>query len=74
MIGMEIVRDRRDMIPAPEVRNKIMNICFRKGLLILPCGPTSLRFVPPLVIGKKEADIALDVFEQALNKVGKGRD
>jgi 4-aminobutyrate aminotransferase len=73
MIGMEIVKDRRSMKPAPDVRDRIMEVCFRKGLLILPCGPTSLRFVPPLVIGRKEADIALDIFEQALRKVGKGR-
>ncbi len=73
MIGMEIVKDRQSMKPAPDVRDRIMKVCFRKGLLILPCGPTSLRFVPPLVIGRKEAEIALDIFEQALRKVGKGR-
>lgn len=73
MIGMEIIKDGRSMKPAPDVRDKIMDVCFREGLLILPCGPTSLRFVPPLVIGRKEADIALDIFDQALRKVGKGR-
>jgi 4-aminobutyrate aminotransferase len=73
MIGMEIVTDKRTMEPAPRTRDRIVEACFRKGLLILPCGPTSLRFVPPLVIGKDEADTALDIFEDALRKVGKGR-
>ena len=71
MIGMEIVGDRRTMEPAPDVRNEIIQICFKKGLLILPCGPASLRFVPPLVIGGEEADTALQIFEEALHKVGK---
>ena len=73
MIGMEIVKDRRAMKPAPDVRDRIVEACFRKGLLVLPCGPTSLRFVPPLMIGREEADTALDIFEAATVKVGKGR-
>jgi 4-aminobutyrate aminotransferase len=73
MIGMEIVKNRRTTKPAPEVRDRIVEACFRKGLLVLPCGPTSLRFVPPLVIGREEADTALEILEGALSKVGKGR-
>ena len=73
MIGMEIVKDKRSMRPAPEIRDRIVQACFHRGLLILPCGPTSLRFVPPLVIGREEADIALEVFEEALRRAGKGR-
>ncbi|MFH1312151.1 MAG: aminotransferase class III-fold pyridoxal phosphate-dependent enzyme [Candidatus Eisenbacteria bacterium] len=73
MIGMEVVKDRRTMKPAPGVRDRIVEVCFRKGLLVLPCGPTSVRFVPPLVIGRQEADIALEIFGGALSKVGKGR-
>ena len=56
-----------------KTRDRIVEMCFRRGLLILPCGPTSLRFVPPLVIGKEEANEALDIFEDALRKIGKGR-
>jgi 4-aminobutyrate aminotransferase len=71
MIGMEIVKDKKSNVPAPGIREKIMRTCFRKGLLILPCGPTSLRFIPPLVIGKREADTALEIFEGALRKAGR---
>jgi 4-aminobutyrate aminotransferase len=73
MIGMEIVGDRRKMTPAPRTRDRIVDTCFRRGLLILPCGPTSLRFIPPLVIGKKEADVALEILEESLQEVEKGR-
>jgi 4-aminobutyrate aminotransferase len=73
MIGVEIVEDKTSMKPAPALRNKIVDACFYLGLLVLPCGPTALRLVPPLVIGREEADLALDIFEKALAKVGKGR-
>jgi 4-aminobutyrate aminotransferase len=73
MIGMEIVRDKKSMKPAPAVRDKIVETCFSLGLLILPCGPTSLRFIPPLVIGREEADIALAIFKKAVAVAEKGR-
>jgi 4-aminobutyrate aminotransferase len=73
MIGMEIVEDRASMKQAPALRTEIVNACFYAGLLVLPCGPASLRFVPPLVIGKREADLALDIFQKALSKIEKGR-
>ncbi len=69
MIGIEIVRDKKSGKPAPELRDRIVEACFWKGLLILPCGPTSLRFVPPLVIGRHEADEALNIFEDVVREV-----
>jgi len=73
MIGMEIVEDKTSMKPAPGLRNKIVDACFYLGLLVLPCGPSTLRFVPPLVIGREEADLALEFLQKALSKVEKGR-
>jgi 4-aminobutyrate aminotransferase len=73
MIGMEIVKDKKGMALAPDLRNVIVDACFHLGLLILPCGPSSVRFIPPLVIGKQEADQALEIFETALAKAEKGR-
>jgi 4-aminobutyrate aminotransferase len=73
MIGLEIVEDKTSMKPAPGVRDKIVDACFYLGLLVLPCGPSTLRLVPPLVIGREEADLALEFLQKALSKVGKGR-
>lgn len=73
MIGMEIVEDKTSMKPAPGLRHEIVDACFYLGLLVLPCGPSTLRFVPPLVIGREEADLALEFFQKALSKVEKGR-
>jgi len=67
MIGIEILRNKRSRKPYPALRDRIVEACFWKGLLILPCGPSSVRFVPPLVIGEREADIALSIFEDVLS-------
>jgi len=78
MIGVEIVKDKRDKIPArqgsrclaggkdPARRNKIVERCFKRGLLILGCGDNNIRFSPPLIVTRNQIDIALEIFEDAL--------
>ena len=72
MIGIEIVRDKKTKEKAVEERNKIIQSCFEKGLLILGCGESVIRFSPPLIITQREVDIALTIFEEVLKKVEKG--
>ena len=72
MIGIEIVKDRETKEKAVEERNKIIQGCFKKGLLILGCGENVIRFSPPLIITKREADIGLTILEEVLKKVEKG--
>jgi 4-aminobutyrate aminotransferase len=73
MIGMEIVKSKASMEPAPRLRSRIVDNAFWHGLLLLPCGSTSLRFVPPLVIGRREADTALEIFEECVRLAEKRR-
>jgi 4-aminobutyrate aminotransferase len=69
MIGIELVKDRQTKDKAIEERSKIIRACFEKGLLILGAGENVIRFSPPLIITKKEADTALGIFEEVLKKV-----
>jgi len=50
---------------------KIMNFCLKKGLVLIPTGAqgTVFRFIPPLIVKKKEIDQALKIFEDALQKL-----
>ncbi len=41
-------------------------MCFERGLLLLGCGPNTIRLCPPLVITKDQADFAVDTLEAAL--------
>jgi len=69
MIGIEIVKDPVTKEKAIEERNKIIQACFEKGLLILGCGENVIRLSPPLIITQKEADIALTLLEDAFQEM-----
>jgi 4-aminobutyrate aminotransferase len=66
MIGVEFVTDKTSLTPAPELRDKVEMACFNSGLIILGCGPNSIRFSPPLILAKEHVDVALDIFDQAI--------
>lgn len=68
MIAVEIVKNKHTKLQTPKKRDSIIQDCFRKGLLLLGCGESSVRFVPPLIITRKDADIALSIFEETLKK------
>jgi len=70
MIGVEIVKDPVTKEKAIEERNRIIQACFEKGLLILGCGENVIRFSPPLIIAQKEADLALSILEEVLKRMG----
>jgi L-lysine 6-transaminase len=50
----------------PDVRNKLKNSCYEKGLIILGCGERSIRFRPPLNVSKKEIDLGVSIIKRAL--------
>ena len=71
MIGVEIVHDQRTKEKAPELRNKIVQLAFQKGLLILGAGDTSVRLSPPLLIDEEQADFAVRTLEECFREAGK---
>lgn len=48
-------------VATPERRNKIRNLCFQKGLIVLPSGERSIRFRPPLTVSREELDLGLSI-------------
>jgi 4-aminobutyrate aminotransferase len=69
MIGVELVRDRKTKERALEERNAIVQAMFRRGVLILGAGRNAIRFAPPLVITKDQADAILHLFDESLAEV-----
>ena len=69
MLGVEIVRDRNSREKAPDLRNRIEQMAFQRGLLLLGAGQNSLRLSPPLVLSRDQADFALDTLEEILTQV-----
>ncbi|MBW1817982.1 MAG: aminotransferase class III-fold pyridoxal phosphate-dependent enzyme, partial [Deltaproteobacteria bacterium] len=48
---------------------KVMEEAFKRGLLVFTCGFDSIRFMPPLDLTMREADLALDVLDRALGAI-----
>jgi 4-aminobutyrate aminotransferase len=69
MIGVELVRDRETKERAIEERNAVVRAAFERGLLILGAGRNSVRFSPPLILTREQADTAARIFDEALSEV-----
>ncbi len=48
----------------------VQDAAFRRGLLTLECGESSLRFSPPLIVDSDAVDTAVRIFGEALSTLG----
>ena len=69
MIGVEIVKDQTTREYGHDERDRIVERAFEHGILFLGCGPSTVRISPPLVVSKEEADVAIDILEDAIAAV-----
>jgi 4-aminobutyrate aminotransferase len=47
-------------------RDRLVNECFFRGLLVLGAGKNAIRLSPPLVLSKAQAATACEIIDQAL--------
>jgi len=66
MIGIELVRDQGTKERAGDLRDRLVQMCFERGLLLLGAGPNTIRLCPPLVITTDQADFAAKTIEECL--------
>jgi 4-aminobutyrate aminotransferase len=66
MVGVELVHDRESRQEAPELRDAIVQQAFERGLLLLGCGASSIRFCPALNIPRPLLEEGLELFEEAV--------
>jgi 4-aminobutyrate aminotransferase len=69
MIGIELVRDRGTKERATTERDAVVNAAFKRGLLILGAGKNTIRFCPPLVLTRAQADTAVQILDESLREV-----
>lgn len=70
MLGVELVRDRQTKERATSERDRVVEECFKRGLLILGAGRNALRLSPPLVLTQSQAATAIGILDEALSAVG----
>ena len=73
MIGVELVRDRQTKERATDERDAVVSGAFTRGLLVLGAGTNAVRFSPPLVLTREQADTAIRIFDEVLTEVERSR-
>ncbi|MFN3323066.1 MAG: acetyl ornithine aminotransferase family protein [Bryobacteraceae bacterium] len=69
MLGVEFVKDQTSRERNPEIRERLEQLAFQRGILILGAGRNSIRLCPPLVLTRDQADFALDTLEECLESL-----
>jgi len=69
MIGIELVKSQETREPNSEARQKVIESAFQRGLLVLGCGESTVRLMPPLLIEREHADTALGILDACLSEV-----
>jgi 4-aminobutyrate aminotransferase len=71
MQATEFVTDRKSNKPNPKVRDAIEEDAYKHGLILLPCGESSMRYIPALNIPKDILDAGLEVLEDCFRRANK---
>ncbi|MEB3692525.1 MAG: acetyl ornithine aminotransferase family protein [Caldisphaeraceae archaeon] len=71
MIGVELVRDRKTKEPAVKEIGRILNKSFKRGVLVIGAGVSSIRIAPPLVIEEDLLAKAIEIIGEILKEENK---
>lgn len=68
MIGIDLVTDRASRTPAQALARAVMNRAYHNGLLVLTCGASGIRVIPPLMIETALLDEGLTRLRRSLKE------
>jgi 4-aminobutyrate aminotransferase len=63
MVAMDVLTEGQ---PSPKLRDRLVDLAFDHGLLLLGCGESAIRFCPPLCISKEQVDTAIEILSGVL--------
>ena len=69
MTATELVKDRKTKEHAIDERNKIVVEAYKHGLILLPCGRSNIRYIPPLNIPIEQLNKGFDILDEAIKAV-----
>lgn len=68
MCGVDVLNPKTGAAD-PKLREKILQAAYDRGMILLGCGETAIRFCPPLCITAEELETGLALFDQAIASV-----
>jgi len=69
MTVTELVKDRKTKEYAFKEKEAIVEEAYKRGLLLLPCGKSGIRYIPPLNIPEDQLHRGFDILEEAIKTV-----
>jgi len=69
MIGVELIDDSGTKQPAHDLRERVIEEAFARGLLLLGCGESTVRLAPALSIEEGLLDEGLRIMEESISTV-----
>ena len=70
MTAADVGKSPSDPSANPELRESIVQTAFQRGLLLLGCGESAIRFCPPLCIDAGQVETALGILRSILKELG----
>ena len=70
MIGVELVRDKVTRAPAGAMRDAVVELAFKRGLLLLGCGENTVRICPSLLVTEAECEAMMKMLEECIAEAG----
>ena len=68
MIGIELITDRASRKPAAALCERVLTRAYHNGLILLSCGTSTVRFMPPLMVSREQVDEAIGLLKTALSE------
>jgi 4-aminobutyrate aminotransferase len=69
MVGVDFVKNRLTCEPDMALVQGLLQAAFQRGLLLLPCGASTIRLCPPLILTRAQVDEAISIIEEALKSL-----
>jgi 4-aminobutyrate aminotransferase-like enzyme len=65
MQATELVENRKTKKPAKKTRDIVVELCCKRGVILLPCGKSTIRYIPPLTTPVEYIDAGIEVIDKA---------
>jgi 4-aminobutyrate aminotransferase len=66
MRAMDLLDPGQGNAANPALRDRMVQMAFERGLLLLGCGKNAIRFCPPLCVTAAQIDTALQILDDLL--------
>ncbi len=66
MQAIDFVKNRRTKAHFHGLRDKTIENAYKRGLILLGAGESSIRFIPPLIVNEKQIDEAIDILDESI--------